>query len=88
MQVNFDRAVSHMVERGILTRSDDQQAVYVNDAIVDGESKGTRAYLFLCALFWHFIDRYVPVRALSLSLSLSRSRSGCAYVSLTSEMVG
>jgi len=57
MQVNFDRALNRMIEHGILVYSDTNK-ICVNDAVLDGENKGTRTYLFLCALFWHFIDRY------------------------------
>jgi len=69
-EVTVDEVVSFLVQHGILlehkveNETDSAKAVQysVNDKIgSDGEYQGTFTYLFVCSLFWPFIDSYYLV---------------------------
>lgn len=55
----FSDTVTFMVRRGILKFVDDSaSALMVRDELTNDEPRGAVEYLFLCSLFWHFIDSY------------------------------
>lgn len=57
LKENFEQTIQDMLDRGILKSLGDDSLI-VDDTSIDGKKEGTITYLFLCALFWHFIDSY------------------------------
>eukprot|EP01102_Stenamoeba_stenopodia_P020717 TRINITY_DN8189_c0_g1_i1.p1 TRINITY_DN8189_c0_g1~~TRINITY_DN8189_c0_g1_i1.p1 ORF type:complete len:750 (-),score=120.10 TRINITY_DN8189_c0_g1_i1:85-2334(-) len=55
IQQNFDQTIEEMMRRKILRYTDDGK-ISVNED--NGVEKGTSMYLFLCSLFWEFLDSY------------------------------
>jgi len=68
IDVILDQTVRSLIDQGILLAEevDGRERYCVNDQLgADGEYQGTYTYLFICSLFWPFIDSYL-LSALSL----------------------
>ena len=53
----FDQTIAYMIRRNILDEPNDDQFC-VNEKVKNEEDGGTYVYLFLCSLFWPFVESY------------------------------
>lgn len=52
LQKTFNETLDKMIAKGILRAVDDQRVA------IDDSEEATKTYLFLCGMFWHYIDSY------------------------------